>query len=542
MHIIHLKDITINFAGREIFNGLRWTIGSEDRVGLVGPNGAGKSSLLKVITGEIVPEAGTITRTGPVSVGYLPQDLILPSAMTLIEVALIPPPQLAAVNAHIGELEAQLGDPAVYENEQRLTQVMEQLEAATTRYDQLGGPKHTARVEAMLSRLGFTRDDYDLPAGSLSGGQKKLVALARLALEQPNVLLLDEPDNHLDLGAKRLLEAFIRGYPGSVVIISHDRYLLDEVVNQIAELENGKLKTYPGTYSQYAVAKEAQRLRQQQQYVTQQKEIVRIEAAIARFELWASMVINERHIKQARSRRKMLDKMDRVERMAETRTMDLALAGGRGSTKALSLKQISMAFNDDPVFLDLDLHIRHGERVGVIGPNGAGKSVLFRLILGDLQQISGDIVVGPSTRVGYYAQEHQTLTGWYDRTPIEFIRDIKPMPEGQAVHHLLKFAFQYDQTRQPIGTLSGGERGRLQFLRLMLLQPNLLLLDEPTNNLDIPSVEVLESALESFEGAVLAISHDRYFLDHIVDRVVELDDGTLTEYLGGYSDYLQTRR
>ncbi len=544
MHIININKITVSYAAREIFNDLTWVVGDRDRVGLVGPNGAGKSSLLKVLTGQVTPDVGSVTKMRGVSVGYLPQEVVLPVGCTLLETALIPPPKLAEVEAELNHLTDQLGEPDVYNNANRLTDVLEQQAEALLMFERLGGDRHHSRVLEVLQGLGFTREDHDLLTESLSGGQKKLVALAKLALEAPDVLLLDEPDNHLDLHAKRHLEAFIRSYNGGVVIVSHDRYLLDETVTQIVELEMGKITVYPGNYTAYAQERELRRLRQQQQYVAQQKEIARIEEAIKRFELWASMVVDERHIKQARSRRKMLDKMEAngeiIERVTERRLMNLQIDGGRGSEKALEITKLSMAFDDDPIFFDLNLLVRHGERVGLIGPNGAGKSVLFRLILGQLQPMEGVIKIGPSARVGYYAQEHQTLDDWLHRTPIDLIRDIKPMPEGEAVTHLMKFAFVYAQTRQPIGSLSGGERSRLQLLRIMLKQPNFLLLDEPTNNLDIASTEVLESALEDFDGAILAISHDRYFLDRMADRLVELDNGALKAYPGGYTDYLQS--
>jgi len=547
MIILNVNNITVNFAGREIFRNLSWAIGDKDRVGLVGPNGAGKSSLMKVMVGKVTPDAGHLSKSNKIEVGYLPQEIDLEPGITLLDAALVPPPRLAHVEAEIDQLEDQLGQPEVYEDADKLAAVMDQLETATALYDRLGGGSHHAKVEEVLFRLGFTADDFHLPTDTLSGGQKKMVALARLVIGQPELLLLDEPDNHLDLDAKRHLEAFIRGYNGAVVIISHDRYLLDEVAKTIADLENGKLTLYPGNYSYYANERELARMRQQQQYLTQQKEITRIEEMIKRFELWAKVFDNERANKQARSRRKMLERMEAngemIEKVHERRLMDLTLQGGRGSTKALTLDGISMGFPNedgdmDLIFLELDLLVQHGERVGLIGPNGAGKSVLFRLLLGQLDPLEGEIKIGPSTRVGYYAQEHETLGGWEKRTPIDLIRNIKAVNEGGAVNHLLRFAFTYEQCRQPIGTLSGGERSRLQLLKLMLEGPNLLLLDEPTNNLDIQSAEVLENAINDFEGAVFTISHDRYFLDRVVDRVVELNDGALTGYLGGYTDYL----
>jgi ATP-binding cassette subfamily F protein 3 len=440
----------------------------------------------------------------------------------------------------------QLGDPNVYNNEDALTKVLARQERVLEQYEAMGGSRHASTVRDTLMKLGFEPQEFDLPVEVLSGGQKKLVALARLVVEGPDVLLLDEPDNHLDLAGKRTLETYLRTYPGAVVIVSHDRYLLDEVATQIAELADGKLTVYPGNYSAYTTEKELRRLRQQQMYVAQQKEITRIEEAIKRFEHWARIVVDERHIKQARSRRKMLDRMEAngeiIEKVTERRRMELQLNGSRGSTKALEINDLTMMFGDDLLFLDLNLLIRHGERVGLIGPNGAGKSVLFRLILEELQPSEGEIKIGPSTNIGYYAQEHQTLREWWDRTPIELIRDVAPKSEGSAVAFLLKFLFTYEQTRQPIGTMSGGERSRLQLACLMLSNPNLLLLDEPTNNLDIPSMEVLEQALDDFEGSLLVISHDRYFLDQVVDRVIELDEGMLQAFEGGYTDYLVATR
>lgn len=545
MHIIQLDHITINHAGRVIFRDLTWAIDDRERVGLVGPNGAGKSSLLKAITGEIIPSEGAVVRQRGITLGILPQEVTLTPGRTLIEEALALPPDLAAVEAHLKRIEETLADPAVYNDLEKLQRVIDRQSKALETYEALGGSRHASRVEEVLALLGFSPADYGLPTETLSGGQKKLVMLARLAVEQPDVLLLDEPDNHLDLGAKRQLETFLRQYDGAVIIVSHDRYLLDEVATQIAELDAGKLTLYKGNYTDYAVERELRRLRQQQLYVTQQKEIARIEAAIKRFEHWASITIDERSARQARSRRRMLDRMEAngeiIEAVREPKKMALSIDGWRGSTKALDIQRLSMGFGDDLLFLDLNLLIHHGERVGLVGPNGAGKSVLFRLILNELAPLDGEVVIGPSIRMGYYAQEHQTLVEWRDRTPIDLIRDLTPVSEGDAVAMLTKFLFRYEQTRQPIRTLSGGERSRLQLMALMLGKPNLLLLDEPTNNLDIPSAEVLEEALDGFDGAMLIISHDRYFLDRVVDRVVELDEAALRSFDGGYTDYLLER-
>jgi ATP-binding cassette subfamily F protein 3 len=352
----------------------------------------------------------------------------------------------------------------------------------------------------------------------------------------------------LDLKGKAFLEQFIVRFPGTVVIVSHDRYLLDRTVELIAEVEDRRLTIYPGNYSVYAVEKQLQLLRQQQRYEAQQKEIARIEAAIARFEYWARIVANERHARQARSRRKMLERMERIEKPTlERRRMGLELDGWRGSKKVLEIVDLDKAFPagtgetgaDRIVLAGLDLLIWRGERVGLLGPNGAGKSVLLRCVLGWEEPTDGEIKIGPSVRIGHYAQEHETLDS--NKTLIEEIRQVKPMYEEQAVRFLGRFLFPYQMVRQRVDDLSGGERSRLQLAKLMLSDANFLLLDEPTNNLDLPSSEVLENALDDFEGTVLVVSHDRYFLDRVVDRIVELEDGTLTEYPGDYTYYSEKK-
>jgi ATP-binding cassette subfamily F protein 3 len=391
----------------------------------------------------------------------------------------------------------------------------------------------------VLFRSGFDDADFDLPTAVLSGGQKKMLALAKLVVNAPAALLLDEPDNHLDLAGKNRLEQFIRHYTGAVIIVSHDRYLLDEVANGIVELAGGRLGFYPGgNYSAYVTEKELRGLRQAQLYAAQQKEIARLEEAIARFELWASLVVNERHIKQARNKRRQIDRMDKVDKPLEQKNMPLQLNGWRGSDKVLEIIDLVKAFDDNLILAGVNLTLWHGQRVGLIGPNGAGKSVLVRCIMGQEEATSGVIKIGPSVKMGIYTQEHQSLD--YAKTLLETVREVKAWYEDQAVAFLGKFLFPYRQAKsQTVGSLSGGERSRLQLALLMLQEPNFLLLDEPTNNLDIPSAEVLEQTLDTFNGAALVISHDRYFLDKVVDKIVELDpqQGALTEYLGGYTDY-----
>ena len=538
--IVKLDRISVSLAGRAIFTDLTWEIQRGQRIGLVGPNGAGKSTLMKLAAQELAADGGAVFRASGLTWGRLEQEPQLPDGRTVLQEALTALPELGAIERERDATADRTGSPEVYNDPRALQKAMKAQERLLHQFEQLDGPRYESRVKETLTSLGLDRSRWTVRTEHLSGGQKKLVMLAKLLVQQPPLLLLDEPDNHLDLPAKRALEGIIRDYPGCVVIISHDRYLLDEVATHIAELENGRLTQYLGNYTAYATEREIRRLRQQQLYSAQQKEIARIEAAIARFELWASLVVNERHIRQARSRQKMLDRMDKIEKVTEVRRMTLELNGWRGSNKVLELAAVERTFDSGyTLFTDLNLTLWHGERVGLVGPNGAGKSALFKLLLDPESATAGEVKVGPSIQIGYYAQEQETLDPNQDL--IACIRAAAPLTQEAAVAFLLRFLFSYDQTTQPIGKLSGGERSRLQLARLVLQRPNLLLLDEPTNNLDIPAIEVLEETLNEFVGTVFVISHDRYFLDRVVDRIVELRDGELTEYLGGYTDYLAER-
>jgi ATP-binding cassette subfamily F protein 3 len=568
--LLNLTDISYTYFTHPILSGLNWEIQAGQKIGLIGPNGGGKSTLLKLILGQLTPETGSIFRIKDLTVGYLPQDartdtydagpdlgsLHRPQiddrpVRTVLELALSGSPEIARLRGALAAAEAQMGDPVVYGAPARLARVMDEHARLLHEYEVAGGLTYENRVRSTLRDLGLDDETFDRTLDTLSGGQAKLVGLARLLVWQPDLLLLDEPDNHLDVAGKEAVERLVRGYEGAVVIVSHDRYLLDQVVDRIAEIEGGQITVWPGTYSTFAVNKQLAALRQEQLYKAQQKRINQIEAAIARFELWASVVVDERHARQARARYKMLERMDKVERPGAQRRMQLDLGGWRGSNKVLEIGNL-VKWYDEPATGDInivldgaDLTLWHGERVGLVGPNGAGKSVLFRCILGvaglgDEQPDGGVIKLGPSVVIGYYAQQHETLHP--DWTLIQEIRDLRPMYEQEAIAFLGKFLFSYETCSKLVGQLSGGERSRMQLARLMLSDANFLLLDEPTNNLDIPSAEVLEAALEEFNGTVLVISHDRYFLDRIVDRVAALEDSRIAEMEGGYSDHLAAVR
>lgn len=542
MIVLRLDNVTFSQPGDFALENLTWAIQAGEKIGLVGPNGAGKSTILRLLAGELPVDSGFVVPAKGVTIGYLPQEIGLGPQQTVLGEALTASPQIVELEAALHTVEDSLADPVVYEDEKALTRALNQQAQLLEAFEEAGGLQYESIVKSTLRQLGFTEEDFTLSSAVLSGGQKKMLMLTKLAVNRPSVLLLDEPDNHLDLAGKIHLEQFIRSYPGTVVIVSHDRYLLDEVVDQIVELEGGKLEFYTGNYSAYVTEKELRRLRQAQLYAAQQKEIARLEAAIARFELWASLVVNVRHIRQARNKRHQIERMDKIDKPLEQKSMDLQLNGWRGSDKVLEIKDLSKSFEDTLVLAGLNLTLWHGSRVGLIGPNGAGKSVLFRCITGQEKPTEGAIKIGPSVNMGVYTQEHQNLD--YSKNLVETVRDVKPMYEHEAVAFLGKFLFPYQTAiTQTVGSLSGGERSRLQMGLIMLQEPNFLLLDEPTNNLDIQSAEVLETVFDTFNGTILVISHDRYFLDKVVDKVVELDpdQGSLIEYLGGYTDYLATK-
>jgi ATP-binding cassette subfamily F protein 3 len=535
---IQLNQIDLVLGARRIFSGLSWEIQHDQRIGLIGPNGAGKSSLFKLITGEYTAEkGGSITRARGVTVGYLPQQPEFDPQRQAYELALEGNPRVAEIEALLEEIESALGDPAVYGDHRKLDSAMERQRRLLEEFAALDGETYPQRVRDLLLNLGLPESDLDKPVGVLSGGQKKLVGLARLILSRPDVLLLDEPDNHLDLPGKAYLEKLIAAYPGVVVIISHDRYLLDAVVTHIAELEDGKLTVFAGDYTSYMIDKEERLARQEELFNVQQHEIARMQQAIKRLALWGKIYDNEKFAKRAKNMQVRLDKMDKIDQpVTERRKMDLQLNGWRGSNKVLELRKIRKAYGVRRLLGETSLEVRHGERVGVIGPNGSGKSVLLRLILGKEMPDQGEVILGPSVRVGYYAQEHETLDP--SQTLIEAVRYAGSLSESNAVSFLIRYLFTYKQASQKIGELSGGERSRLQLALLVLSGANFLLLDEPTNNLDIASAEVLENALQDFVGTVLVISHDRYFLDRTVGRILAFEQGCLVESLGGYSDYL----
>jgi ATP-binding cassette subfamily F protein 3 len=526
-----LRGIVKGFGGRRVLNGLDLEVGPRGRVGLVGANGAGKSTILRLLAGVDAPDAGTLTLRRGATVAFLPQ-MVGGDDRTALQTVRGAVPEAARLDGELAEVEAALGDPALATDLDRMSRL---LARQARLVEALGALTVDGDAIRLLRELGLSDADVARPTGTLSGGERKLVALAACLVRRPDLLLLDEPEAHLDMARRSLLEQRVRELDGAVVVVSHDRYLLDEVVDQIAELDRGRVRMWQGGYSAYTVARELELVRQQQAYVTQQKEIARLEAAIRRFKDWANRVDDERHMIRARNKQRQIDRMDKIERpVFERRRMALELrSAARGGERVVDLRGLEF----DPVLADADLTVMRGERIGIVGPNGAGKTVLLRLIAGELAPTAGERWAGPSIVFDHLSQSVGELP---DRaTALEVVRGMGRMTEDEAVKKLMGFLFDYEQVRRPVSAMSGGERTRLRCLTLMLGGANCLLLDEPTNHLDIAAVEVLEGALERYDGTVIAVSHDRYFLDRIADRIVEVADLEVHAYDGGFSDWVR---
>jgi ATP-binding cassette, subfamily F, member 3 len=532
MALLSARGIRKSFGSRQILDGLDLDIEPGVRLGLIGPNGGGKSTLLRILAGEETADAGDVTQRRGLVVAFLPQQ---PEGdeRDALETLRSSRPDLDELERELAAIEAGLATDDL----DRMARLLKRQEDVLERWTAAGGPGFDGRARALLVDVGLDDSDLGKPTSVLSGGQRKLVGLATCLLRDPDVLLLDEPEAHLDVDARERLEQLMLGFDGAIVAVSHDRYLLDDTVVGIAELANGTIRMWPGNYSAYTVARELELERQQQLYVTQQKEIARLEEAIRRFEDWARRVVDERHIKQARNKQRQIDRMEKIDRpVLERRKIALELRPhARGGERVVELAGVSVALGGREILADVELTVLRGERVGVVGDNGTGKSVLLRLLGDELEPTTGERKSGPSIRFGHLEQNRRPADP--SATPLEVVRRAAPISEGEAVSRLMKFLFGYEQVRRPISSLSGGEWTRLQLLLLMLEGANCLLLDEPTNHLDIESVEMLEGALESFEGTAIFVSHDRYFLDRIADRILEVGGGAVRSYEGGWSTW-----
>ncbi|MZP29871.1 ATP-binding cassette domain-containing protein [Heliobacterium undosum] len=528
--IIQSKNLALNYGVRRIFENVTFIIHEGDKVGLVGPNGAGKTSLFRALTGSEEPSEGILSWTQGVRVGYLQQVRTPPAGQTVFSAALEELADILAMRAEISRLEQEMERPETLADEKALEKVMAEYADLIHRYEEGGGYGAEAKVRSVLRGLGFGEDDFSLPAEVLSGGQKTRLALARLLLRPYDLLMLDEPTNHLDIAATEWLEDYLRDYRGAVLVISHDRYFLDKICGRIFHLERGSLDVYPGNYSRFLQLREEALLAQRRAYAKDQAEIARIEEYIRRNKAGVNA-------KQARGRETLLARRERIAQPVESMSLqDLKFVPQTSSAEqVLVLRDLAAAYPGRPLFSSLDLTVKRGECIAILGKNGAGKTSLFRILLGELPPAGGDVIFGLRVKPAYYAQEQEHLNG--NDTLLEAIRGMRPMTEEQARTLLGRFLFRGDDVFKTVGVLSGGEKSRLVLAQLFLTGANLLLLDEPTNNLDIGAKEALEEALADFPGTLLVISHDRFFLDRLADRVLELADGRFTQYLGNYSDY-----
>jgi ATP-binding cassette, subfamily F, member 3 len=533
--LLSARDLKKSFGGRLVLDGLDLELADGMRVGVLGPNGGGKSTLLAILAGLEEPDGGTVTRRRGLVHAFLPQHVPGDERTPLAWVRAARP-ELAELEEQLHTVERRLADPALATDLDAMTRALVHQERLLAKWADMGGDRAEGEARGLLDDLGVGGEALAMPTSELSGGQRKLVALAACLARRPQVLMLDEPEAHLDMHRRDQLERIVDDFDGAVLMVSHDRHLLDATVEAIAELDRGRIRIWPGAYSAYAVARQIELERQQQRYVTQQKEIARLEEAVRRFRHWAHIRVNERAARQARVKQMQIDRMEKVERpVFERRKIALALRSGvRGGQRVIALETVDVAFDpDEPVLLDVDLVITRGERVGVVGANGAGKTALLRTLGGSLDPAGGERWIGSGIEVGYLSQAAAGMPE--DAAVIDVLRAGRSMAEDTAVRRLMGFLFDYEQVRRPVRSLSGGERTRLAFLLLMEDAPNCLLLDEPTNHLDIDSIEALENALEHYDGTVVAVSHDRYFLDRIADRIVVVGDGTAQAYEGGWS-------
>jgi ATP-binding cassette subfamily F protein 3 len=536
--LIQAASVAYAHGGNQIFTDVNFELQEGERVALIGENGSGKSTLFRLLARGISPDRGAVTHRRGLTIGFLTQDPSLDPAKTVDDLLAAAVGDPGQMEQELDALAKRLGEPL---DDDEMAAVLDEYNAGLARLDEYLAADLSSDVDAILEALGIA-GIREQRFGTLSGGEKKLVALARFSLLKPDVLLLDEPDNHLDADAKVWLETYLAGYRGAVGLISHDRYMIDRVANEIFELEDGKIQIYPGNYSQYQELKRNRLERALELRELAEREFKKLKASAEDLTQWARQ--NPKFATRAEAmRRKVAEERARLDAEAmpvlTRRKIKVEFETERGSSLVLQAAGAAKSYGERQVLRPFDLEIRHGERVGIIGGNGAGKTTLFKMALGQEQATAGSFRLGPSIVTGYYAQEHETLDP--NQTPLDVIRRIKPVTEQQAISILSGMLFDRDDATNRIGALSGGERSRLQVAILILKGANFLLLDEPTNNLDIGSVETLEDALLAFPGTILSISHDRFYLDKICTRIIELDQGILRDYPGGYSYYQQNR-
>ncbi len=532
--VLACQNINKAFAATEILRDVSFHIEEHEKTALIGVNGAGKTTLLKIIMGEIQPDSGQVILAKGKTIGYLAQHQDISGDRTIYEVVLEAKQDILDMERKMRVLEIQMknADPG------ELDGLMASYTRLTHTFELANGYACQSEVTGVLKGLGFPEEDFHRELDTLSGGQKTRVALGRLLLTKPDVLLLDEPTNHLDMESISWLETYLMNYPGAVLIVSHDRYFLDRIVTKVIEIENGKSLMFPGNYTVYSEKKAVIRRAEYNAYLNQQQEIKHQEAVITKLKQFN----REKSIKRAESREKMLDKIEVLDKPTEVASeMRLTLEPSvESGNDVLTVTHLAKSFGTNCLFKDLDFDIKRGEKVALIGGNGTGKTTILKMVNHLVPKDAGTIALGSRVHIGYYDQEHQVLS--LHKTIFEEISDAYPDLTNTKIRNVLAaFLFTGDDVFKKIEDLSGGERGRVSLAKLMLSPANFLILDEPTNHLDIQSKGILEDAIRSYTGTVFVVSHDRYFINRIATRILELKDKQLYSFIGNY-DYYQEKK
>lgn len=538
MIVLSVKNLSKAFGIDEILKNVSFNINEGEKVSLIGSNGSGKSTLFKIITKSMDYDTGDIFIDKSKTLGYLSQNLELGSGKTIYEEMLVPFSALLSLEEKIKALGIELSLPYDKNKEDYHIKIIEKFTESQELYKISGGYTYKGEISRVLQGLGFYEEDFNKKIDILSGGQKTRLALSKLLLTKPDILLLDEPTNHLDLPAIEWLEDYLKSYKGTVLLISHDRFFLDEITESTFEMVSGKIVEYSGNYSFYIKQKEKNYAVMAKAYNKQQTEIKRQEEIIERYHSFN----REKSIKAAESRQKKLDKIEVLEKPIEDKGLSRIIFKEKikSGRDALAIEDLSKSFDDKELFFGINLDLKREDKVALIGDNGIGKTTLFKIILGEEEPTSGRVTIGKNVLFGYYDQEQKGLD--MDKTILDEVWDTYPdLTVTEIRSYLGHFLFSGDDVFKKISKLSGGERCRISLLKLVLSKSNFLLLDEPTNHLDIPSREALEEALQSYDGTVLLISHDRYFLNKIAEKIIEFKSNGITAYLGNYSYYYEKK-
>ena len=530
--ILSCQNISKAFVENQVLKNVSFHIEDHEKAAIVGINGAGKTTLLRIIVGEMTPDDGQVVLAKDKTLGYLAQNSTVDTSHTIYE-------ELLSVKADLLRLEEKIRE---CENNMKhadgdaLEDLMKQYTSLTHAFETGGGYLYRSELVGVLKGLGFTEDEFSKPVATLSGGQKTRVALGRLLLQNPDLIILDEPTNHLDMNSIAWLETYLLNYKGAVLIVSHDRYFLDRIAGKVIEIDQSKATTFMGNYSDYAVKKEQLRVAAWNAYMNQQRDIKHQEEVIEKLKSFN----REKSIKRAESREKMLDKIEVIEKPSEVRTdMKLTLTPRiLSGNDVLTVEHLSKSFDSHKLFTDVNFEIKRGEHVAIIGDNGSGKTTLLKILNGLIPADQGTFRLGSNVEIGYYDQEHHVLHS--EKTLFEEISDDYPYLNNTQIRNVLAaFLFTGEDVFKRISDLSGGERGRVSLAKLVLSNANFLILDEPTNHLDIMSKEILEDALNGYEGTILYVSHDRYFINRTAHRILDLTEGQFVSYVGNYDYYLE---